>query len=74
MRQLFPEGRYGRLVAAVFAAAGRRASGPLLGDLIRLESPYATFAFCYLKTFEIEGLIAKKSLEAQFEHEKTVVM
>jgi len=34
------------------------------------EDAYASFAFCYLKVFEIEGLIKKKSFLAQFEYEK----
>jgi hypothetical protein len=41
---------------------------------LNVSDTYATFAFCYLKIYEIEGLIPKKSLKAQFEHEKTVVM
>ncbi len=32
---------------------------------------YASFAFCYLKVFEMEGAIKKETFLAQFEHEKT---
>ena len=35
------------------------------------EDAYASFAFCYLKVFEIEGIMKKKSFLAQFEYEKT---
>ena len=34
------------------------------------EDAYASFAFCYLKVFEIEGAMKKKSFLAQFEYEK----
>ena len=34
------------------------------------EDTYASFAFCYLKVFEIEGVIKKSTFLAQFEHEK----
>jgi hypothetical protein len=44
------------------------------GGKLNVSDTYATFAFCYLKIYEIEGLIPRKSLEAQFEHEKTVAM
>jgi hypothetical protein len=36
------------------------------------EDCYASFAYCYLKVFEIEGVIKRKTFLAQFEHEKTV--
>jgi len=31
---------------------------------------YAAFAFCYLKVFEVEGIMKKKSFLAQFEFER----
>ncbi|MFH1304665.1 MAG: hypothetical protein ABIK07_26730 [Planctomycetota bacterium] len=31
---------------------------------------YAAFAFCYLKVYEIEGVIPEKSCKAQFEYER----
>ena len=34
------------------------------------EDAYASFAFCYLKVFEIEGFLKKRSFLAQFEYEK----
>lgn len=34
------------------------------------DDSYASFAFCYLKVFEIEGVVKKKSFLAQFEYEK----
>ncbi len=39
------------------------------GTLSEKET-YASFAFCYLKVFEIEGILKKKTFLAQFEHEK----
>jgi len=49
-----------------------------IGELYKLfdkgtlseEDAYASFAFCYLKVFEIEGVMKKKSFLAQFEYEK----
>jgi hypothetical protein len=41
--------------------------------LLTEKDSYASFAFCYLKIFEIEGVIKKKSFIAQFEHEKIKV-
>lgn len=40
------------------------------GTLLEKDT-YASFAFCYLKVFEVEGFIKKESFLAQFEHEKT---
>ena len=37
---------------------------------LNVSDTYATFAFCYLKVYEIEGIIPKKSCQAQFESEK----
>ncbi len=34
------------------------------------KDTYASFAFCYLKVFEVEGVLKKRSFLAQFEHEK----
>ena len=34
------------------------------------QDAYASFAFCYLKVFEMEGAIKKETFLAQFEHEK----
>lgn len=34
------------------------------------KDTYASFAFCYLKVFEVEGFLKKESFLAQFEHEK----
>ena len=34
------------------------------------KDTYASFAFCYLKVFEVEGVLKKESFLAQFEHEK----
>jgi hypothetical protein len=39
---------------------------------LNVSDTYASFAFCYLKVYEIEGIIAEKSIKAQFEHEKNV--
>ena len=39
---------------------------------LNVSDTYASFAFCYLKVYEIEGIIPKKSVEAQFEHEKNI--
>ena len=34
------------------------------------KDTYASFAFCYLKVFEVEGVLKEESFLAQFEHEK----
>lgn len=39
-------------------------------NTLSLENSYASFAFCYLKVLEIEGVIKHKSFLAQFEFEK----
>jgi hypothetical protein len=39
------------------------------GELNVIEA-YASFVFCYLKVYEIEGIIPEKSSKAQFEYEK----
>ena len=37
---------------------------------LKVSDTYASFAFCYLKVYEIEGIIPEKSCKAQFEHER----
>ena len=37
---------------------------------LNVSDTYATFAFCYLKVYEFEGIIPNKSCQAQFESEK----
>ncbi len=39
---------------------------------LNVSDTYASFAFCYLKVYEIEGIIPKKSCKAQFDHEKNI--
>ena len=39
---------------------------------LNVSDAYASFAFCYLKVYEIEGIVPEKSCKAQFEHEKNV--
>ncbi len=39
---------------------------------LNVSDTYATFAFCYLKVLEIERIISKKSVKAQFEYEKSI--
>jgi len=39
------------------------------GTLLEKDT-YASFAFCYLKVFEVEKVMKKKSFLAQFEYEK----
>ena len=37
---------------------------------LNVSDTYATFAFCYLKVYEIEGIVPEKSCKVQFESEK----
>ncbi len=37
---------------------------------LKVSDTYAAFAFCYLKVYEIEGIIPEKSCKAQFEYER----
>ncbi len=37
---------------------------------ISISDTYASFTFCYLKVYEVEGIFKKSTLVAQFEHEK----
>ena len=37
---------------------------------LKVSDTYASFAFCYLKVYEIEGIIPETSGKAQFEHER----
>lgn len=39
---------------------------------LKVSDMYATFAFCYIKVYEIEGLVSEKTFKAQFEHEKNI--
>ena len=39
---------------------------------LNVSDVYASFAFCYLKVYEVEGIIPEKSCKAQFEHEKSI--
>ena len=39
---------------------------------LNVSDVYASFAFCYLKVYEVDGIIPEKSCKAQFEHEKNI--